>query len=406
MGTVQVKNNAYSTLASGISNVATSLTVATGHGARFPAVTTASGDYFYATLIDTSNDLEVVKVTNVSSDTFTIVRAQDGTTARAYSAADRIELRVTAALLSELPSRSIQTGDIADDAITADKLANTAVTPGSYGGSGKFTAITVDAQGRLTAASEGSLGVLSATTYNVADSPVSWTKPATGTFIRVQMWGGGGSGARYQSGDAGGGGGGGGYFDVSFPLSSIASTATITIGAGGAAKTAAGSGNNGGNTTFVHGSTTYTAYAGGGGARGSSGVVPGGGGGGMLGAGSVTSDFETAAGNMGGGVGGAAGLKGGYPSVMFAGAGGGGGTTGGVGGAGGDAFWGGGGGGGGTEIGATAAGGTSFFGGAGGAGNTGSTAATAGSVPGGGGGGSESGNSGAGGAGRCIITIW
>ena len=93
MGTVQVKNNAYSTLASGISNVATSLTVATGHGARFPAVTTASGDYFYATLIDTSNNLEVVKVTNVSTDTFTIVRGQDSTTARAYSAADRIELR-------------------------------------------------------------------------------------------------------------------------------------------------------------------------------------------------------------------------------------------------------------------------------------------------------------------------
>lgn len=127
MGTVQVKNNAYSTLASGITNVATSLTVATGHGARFPAVTTASTNYFYATLIDTSNNLEVVKVTNVSTDTFTITRAQDGTTALAYSAGDRIELRVTAALLSELPVRAIVTGDYTDGSVTYAKIESASI---------------------------------------------------------------------------------------------------------------------------------------------------------------------------------------------------------------------------------------------------------------------------------------
>lgn len=91
---VKLANNSFGTLAAGIASGATSITLTTGQGSRFP--TLGAGDYFFATLIDTSNNLEIVKCTARATDVLTVVRAQENTTARAYSAGDRIEIRVTA----------------------------------------------------------------------------------------------------------------------------------------------------------------------------------------------------------------------------------------------------------------------------------------------------------------------
>ena len=91
---VKFANNAFGTLNAGINNSATSITLSSGQGARFPSL--SSGEYFYATLIDTSNNLEVVKCTARSTDVLTVTRAQESTTAQAFAIGDRIELRVTA----------------------------------------------------------------------------------------------------------------------------------------------------------------------------------------------------------------------------------------------------------------------------------------------------------------------
>jgi len=97
---VKVTNNAFGTISAGISSSDTTIVLDTGQGARFP--TLGSGDYFYATLIDTSNNLEIVKVTARSTDSMTVTRAQDNTTARAFAIGDRFELRPTAALFEEI----------------------------------------------------------------------------------------------------------------------------------------------------------------------------------------------------------------------------------------------------------------------------------------------------------------
>jgi hypothetical protein len=92
-------NNAATTLASGINSSVTSLTVASATGGLFPNPT--GSQYFYCTLSNsTGTVIEIVKVTARSSDTFTIVRAQDNTTAQSFSTGDKVELRATAADLN------------------------------------------------------------------------------------------------------------------------------------------------------------------------------------------------------------------------------------------------------------------------------------------------------------------
>jgi len=112
--TIQWSNNASAALASSISSSTTTIVLASGQGVEFP--TPGGGSYFYATLTDTSNNLEIVKVTARTVDTLTVVRGQDGSTARAYTAGDLLELRPTAAALTDMqaytPSGNITAGTI------------------------------------------------------------------------------------------------------------------------------------------------------------------------------------------------------------------------------------------------------------------------------------------------------
>lgn len=126
-------NFATSTLAAGITNVATSLTVFTGDGGKFP--TLGAGDYFYATLENLAGSREVVKVTARTGDSFgTVVRAQDGTSAVAWNAGDKVELRLVSANLNDVPKLDeVNTFSLAQTFTTAPVFTDQAGTRAAAG---------------------------------------------------------------------------------------------------------------------------------------------------------------------------------------------------------------------------------------------------------------------------------
>ena len=94
-------NNANTTLASSLTNSATSMSVTSA--SAFPSPT--GSQYFYCTLADaaTQQTIEIVKVTAVSGTTFTIVRGQDGTSGTAFNSGDVVSLRLVRASLNDFP---------------------------------------------------------------------------------------------------------------------------------------------------------------------------------------------------------------------------------------------------------------------------------------------------------------
>jgi hypothetical protein len=99
-------NDALTTLGSSLSSGATTMTVSTGTGALYPSPNPSLGQFFLMTLwaagSATLSPNEIVAVTNRSGDTMIIVRAQEGTTALAWSAGDNAQNLNTAGTMANL----------------------------------------------------------------------------------------------------------------------------------------------------------------------------------------------------------------------------------------------------------------------------------------------------------------
>jgi hypothetical protein len=182
------------TLASGISNSATSMTVATGDGAALlGGVTLSSGNidtFSVAIDPDTINE-EIVFITANSSDTFTIVRGQSGTSAISHSGGAAVKhvfvseaLNAFEAGLNETIPLNTQTGTTytlaatdAGDLVTLSNASAIALTvptnatvPFAIG-----TQITIAQSGAGQVTVAGAVGVTVSASDNSTKLRVQWS---------------------------------------------------------------------------------------------------------------------------------------------------------------------------------------------------------------------------------------
>ena len=139
-----------------IITIGASVSIGTPSAGTVGTTELANGAVSTAKIID-----DAVTTDKLANSINTAITANTAKTTNATHTGD-----VTGSTSLTIANDAVTTAKIADDAVTADKLANTSVSAGSYGSATAIPAITVDAQGRITAASTNSINT---STIPVAD---------------------------------------------------------------------------------------------------------------------------------------------------------------------------------------------------------------------------------------------
>jgi hypothetical protein len=164
-------NNVSTTLLTDILSSSTSLTVTSATG--FPTI--AASEEFRIT-ISQSGFIEIVTVTAVAGSVFTITRAQESTTARAFTAGAVIDLRATANSLDRKADMVSTTGDVVNlsaSTLTLGTPASLTLTNATGLPSASLVAVTTN--------SSAAVGVVG----QVVTSTVSAVAITSGTLTNV-----------------------------------------------------------------------------------------------------------------------------------------------------------------------------------------------------------------------------
>ena len=277
---IKFTNNASTQTVKSVSSVDTTITVAENEAAIFPRL--ESGDYFLLTLMDINGQHEIVKCTSRTDSVFTVVRAQENTTAHSFPIGSLVELRLTADSITRVAEDASTTKVHA----TIDAQSVGAASGLVYGHVRLSDSITNKEQAvSSTVCTPKALADTVARLTNVATTTLlttsgTWVAPESATYTITTVGGGGpggsgGSGSGGPGGIAGvsgggsGGGGGAGQVITTHIRIEKGTAVPYTIGGSGGKTTfgaytsalGGGAGGNGGagwyEDTWVQGSDGY-----------------------------------------------------------------------------------------------------------------------------------------------------
>ncbi len=120
-------NNAASVLASTATLIATTMTVTTGHGARFPS---PGADQAFILTVQDGAAFEIVACTSRTGDVLTVTRGLDGTVAQTWSPGASVDIRIPNIILDAFAQKSASlasTGGTMTGPLLLDDSVSTAV---------------------------------------------------------------------------------------------------------------------------------------------------------------------------------------------------------------------------------------------------------------------------------------
>lgn len=246
---IKFSNLAASYLVSPVTNADTSITIDLDDAHKFPVLSDMD-DYFIIRIMNSAGEFEIMRVITVDQNVFSVLRSQEGTSAKEFGAGSLVEHTITAGTMRAIIQNASETVPHASENVagigqgTEDRFGHVKITDSPTSEATSDLGIGVSPYAMKTAFDK----LLGASTETILSSSGNFTVPVTGTY-RLVVIGGGGTGGTGGSGrmcvseghwffpTQGGAGGGGGAGQVVIRDVALVKDQVVSYTIGGASGT-------------------------------------------------------------------------------------------------------------------------------------------------------------------------